>query len=98
MSRTTTLGVGGLALVLLIVVVLLLGSGGEEDTSSSASSPAPSGEVDPPSASPPESGDLGALPPGFVDCMAEQGYEITSSADIHSAPPSVLQTCFGAGH
>jgi hypothetical protein len=30
--------------------------------------------------------------------MAEQGYEITSSADIHSAPPDVLQACFGASH
>ena len=49
-------------------------------------------------ATPPPSGDLGALPPGFVECMAEQGYEIKSSADIHSAPPEVLQGCFGAAH
>jgi len=38
------------------------------------------------------------LPPGFVECMADQGHEIESSADIHSAPPEVLQTCFGASH
>ena len=98
MSRATTLGAAALALVLLVVVVLLVSTGGEEDSSPSASSPAPSEELDSPSASPPPSGDLGALPPGFVECMSEQGYEITSTADIHSAPPSVLQTCFGAGH
>ena len=98
MSRTTAVGAGALTLVLLIVVVMLLSSGGEEDSGPSASSPAPSEELETPSASPPQSGDLGALPPGFVECMSEQGYEITSSADIHSAPPSVLQTCFGASH
>ena len=95
MSRTTMLGAGALSLVLLIVVVLLLSSGGEEDPAPAASSPAPSAEPEAPSSDPPPSGDLGALPPGFVECMAEQGYEITSPSDIHSAPPQVLQSCFG---
>jgi hypothetical protein len=30
--------------------------------------------------------------------MAQQGYVIRSEADIHSAPPGVLQACFGAAH
>jgi hypothetical protein len=27
--------------------------------------------------------------------MAARGYEISSQADIHAAPPQVLQACFG---
>jgi hypothetical protein len=40
----------------------------------------------------------GDLPPEFVTCMAANGFEITSSAEIHSAPPQVLQECFGSNH
>jgi hypothetical protein len=39
-----------------------------------------------------------SLPPEFVKCMAERGYEIESSADIHSAPAKVVQACFEAAH
>jgi hypothetical protein len=39
-----------------------------------------------------------ALPPEFVKCMAERGYQIESSADIHSAPANVVQACFEAAH
>ena len=98
MRRATTLGAAALALILLVIVVLLASSGGDEDTSPSPSAPAPSSDLEGPSESPAPSGDLGALPPAFVECMAEQGYEITSSADIHSAPQPVLQSCFGASH
>jgi hypothetical protein len=30
--------------------------------------------------------------------MADRGFEVESSADIHSAPPDVLQACFGSLH
>jgi hypothetical protein len=43
-------------------------------------------------------GDPRQLPPEFIRCMAEQGYEVKSSEDIHSAPPQVLQACFGSIH
>jgi hypothetical protein len=39
-----------------------------------------------------------SLPPEFVKCMADRGYEIESSADIHSAPPKVVQACFESVH
>jgi len=34
----------------------------------------------------------------FVKCMADRGYEIASPADVHAAPPQVLQTCFQSLH
>jgi hypothetical protein len=40
----------------------------------------------------------GALPPEFLECMADQGFEVSSADDIHSAPPQVVQECFGALH
>jgi hypothetical protein len=51
----------------------------------------PSGGAAPPS-------DPGQLPPEFLECMAERGYQVKSSADIHSAPPQVHQACFGSIH
>jgi hypothetical protein len=95
MSRTLALGAGVAVLALVVVAVLLLGSGGEDGSGSDA---APPEAVEAPETTTPPSSDLGALPPGFAECMAEQGYEIASQADIHSAPPEVLQACFGAAH
>jgi hypothetical protein len=85
------------ALVLaLTALALTLGACGGDDDEATTMSTAPSAGA--PSGGTRPSGDLGALPPGFVECMRQQGYEITSSADIHSAPPEVLQACFGATH
>lgn len=39
-----------------------------------------------------------ALPPAFVECMAGQGLDIRSLADMHSAPPQALQACIGSLH
>jgi hypothetical protein len=39
-----------------------------------------------------------ALPPEFLDCMADQGYELSPTDDIHAAPPETLQTCFESLH
>jgi hypothetical protein len=84
------------ALVALVVVIALVLSGGGGGGEGTTTTPAPSVEAPGGGATPPS--DLGALPPGFVECMAQQGYDIDSSADIHSAPPEVLQGCFGASH
>lgn len=39
-----------------------------------------------------------ALPPEFLQCMADNGYDVEQGADIHSAPMELLQRCFGALH
>jgi hypothetical protein len=82
-------------LALTALALTVAACGGDDDEATSTST-APSAGA--PSGGTPPSGDLGALPPGFVECMRQQGYEITSPADIHTAPPEVLQTCFGASH
>jgi hypothetical protein len=87
MRRLVTIGavVGGL---------VLSGCGGGDDEEATTS-PAPS---ETPAESAPPSGSPGALPPAFVACMADQGYEVSSPDDIHAAPTQVLQACFGSLH
>jgi hypothetical protein len=80
-----------LALALTALALTLAACGGDDDEATTT-------PTAPPASGTPPSGDLGDLPPGFVECMRQQGYEISSSADIHSAPPEVLQACFGAAH
>jgi hypothetical protein len=84
----------GMALVAIVATVAagiaLTGGDDEARTTNPSSSEAPSGEPAPPTP--------GGLPPEFVACMAEQGFEIESQADVHSAPPQVLQACFGSFH
>jgi hypothetical protein len=41
---------------------------------------------------------VSALPPEFLKCMADNGYDVEKDADIHSAPMELLQECFGALH
>ena len=84
-----------LPLALTALALTLAGCDGGDDDATTTSPAPPAGA---PNGGTPPSGDLRALPPGFVECMRQQGYEITSPADIHSAPPDVLQTCFGAAH
>jgi hypothetical protein len=85
------------ALVVLVAIVLggLALAGGGNDT---AENPAPRDAVEVPTetATPPSG--AGGLPPQFVQCMADQGYAIESADDIHTAPPQVLQACFGSLH
>jgi hypothetical protein len=76
-----------------VAIALALSACGGGDDEETSTSPAPA--VDAPSDGTAPPGGLDALPPGFAECMAEQGYEIESSADIHSAPPEALQQCFG---
>ncbi len=40
----------------------------------------------------------GALPEELLECFADKGYDIESSAEIHSAPPQVVQACFESLH
>jgi hypothetical protein len=88
MMRARTLVVLMLALVAVVLALGACGGGDDEETTTSpAPTESPSGSPAPPS--------VGELPPEFVECMADQGYEIESSADVHSAPPQVLQQCFG---
>jgi hypothetical protein len=82
-----------LALLSLVLLLAACGDDGDEDTTTTTTTPA----AQAPSAEPPPGGVEG-LPPEFVECMAEQGYTVESSADIHSAPPGVLQSCFGSAH
>lgn len=90
MRRPPALIPVALALVVLTLILAACGSDDEETTTTRAPSAAPSRSATPPN--------LGALPEEFVDCMAEEGFEVQSPADIHSAPPQVLQACFGSIH
>jgi ABC-type glycerol-3-phosphate transport system substrate-binding protein len=82
------------AIAAALVVALMLAACGGGDDEEATTSPAPSGTPSegPAPASP------GALPPEFVQCMAEQGFPIESPSEVHSAPQQVLQACFGALH
>ncbi len=85
-------------IVVAVALGLLVGAcGGDDDgdddtRTSPPASQTPFGGGGPPPTSP------SRLPPEFVKCMKDRGYEIKSSDDIHSAPPQVLQACFGALH
>jgi hypothetical protein len=85
-----------LALVVLVAIVLggIAVAGGDDET---VNPPARDGVPAPTEATPTPS-DPSALPPQFVRCMADQGFEVNSPDDIHVAPPQVLQTCFGSLH
>jgi len=88
MKRLVTIGA-------VVVGLALSGCTGDDEEKATTSPPppveAPSGGATPPS-------DPGALPPEFIKCMTDQGYEVESSADIHTAPQQVLQRCFGSLH
>ena len=91
MRRPRALIALALALVALALLLAACGGGDDEDgTTSPAPTEAPSGGATPPSP--------GALPPELVECFADQGFEIESQTEIHSAPPEVVQACFGALH
>lgn len=79
-----------------VMIGLVLSSCGGDDEKAIAT-PAPRDTVETPSESAPPPSAAGALPLEFLECMADQGFDISSS-DIHSAPPQVLQACFGSLH
>jgi hypothetical protein len=77
------------ATALLVIGIAAAGCGGDDNATAE-----PPAESATPSSTP----SVGGLPPEFVACMADQGYAIESAEDVHSAPQSVLQVCFGSLH
>jgi hypothetical protein len=97
-KRPRTLIAASATLIVLAAIVLgglALAGSGDDDTTEN---PAPRDAIEAPTetATPPSG--AGGLPPQFVQCMADQGYAIESPDDIHTAPPQVLQACFGSLH
>jgi hypothetical protein len=85
--------------VALAALALLLAAcdGGDDDENKEATTPAseaPRGDGGASTTSPSPS----ALPPQLLECFAERGYAIESPTQIHSAPPEVVQECFGRLH
>jgi hypothetical protein len=88
-----------LALALVAAVLVLAACGGDEKeaTPNPVPSEAPSGGATPP-------GVAGQLPPGFAECLADQGVEIEPDADINeifhggAVPPQVVEACFESLH
>ena len=84
--------------VIVLVAVVLAGvaiAGGDDETTD----PPPRNGVEVPAeTTTPSPGNPSSLPPTFVRCMADQGYDVDSPDDIHAAPPQVLETCFGTVH
>lgn len=83
----------GAFLAVALALVALAGCSGDDDkeaTTNPAPSEAPSGDATPPSPS--------GLPPELLECFADKGFDVRSPTEIHSAPPQVVQECFGALH
>ena len=80
------------ALVVVLGVLLAACGGGDDEDPATTTAPAaaPGGGATSPSP--------GALPPELVECFADQGYDLESPTEIHSAPQQVVQECFGALH
>ncbi len=82
----------------LVALARAAWGGGDEEEDKKATPP--------PSESPSGGGGGGAtapstppqLPPELVKCYEKRGYKVESPADIHSAPPQVVQECFAALH
>jgi hypothetical protein len=84
-----------LALAAVVLALVLASCGGEDDeettTTTPAASGAPSGGAAPPT--------LEALPPGFVECLADQGVDIESVTDVSAVVHSPEgDRCFDALH
>ena len=93
-GRIAVLAVAIAVTLTALAVVTAAGGGDDGDKAtkpdSSVEAPRDDGPREP---EPPPPG-LEGLPPGFVECMAAQGFDVRSQADIHAAPPQVLQLCF----
>jgi hypothetical protein len=83
-----------LALLALALIPGACGGDNNDDDEGTATTPAPTQRPDS-GATPPSPG---ALPPELLECFADKGYDVESPAEIHSAPPQVVQECFAALH
>jgi hypothetical protein len=91
-KRPGTVIAAVLALIAIVVGgMALVGGDGENTSTNPASNESATDNAPPPSAP-------GGLPPQFVECMAQQGYDIDSLDEMHSAPPQALQACVGSLH
>jgi hypothetical protein len=86
MKRRATIGA-------VVIALALSGCGG--DNEGATSPPAPSVSPEAPAETTPNPN---ALPPAFLECLADRGYELLPTDDIHAAPPEILQTCFESLH
>jgi hypothetical protein len=90
-------GLSALALALTALTLLLAACAGGDDEENQANPPASEAPLgDGGGSTTPQS--PGALPPELLECFADKGYEIDSPTRIHSAPPQVVEECFGALH
>jgi hypothetical protein len=95
MKRPRAVILLALALVAVALMLAACGGDGEAEGEDATATPAAS---EAPSESPSPSNAPGSLPPEFLTCVADRGYEIQSPNEIHSIPPEVLQACFGSLH
>jgi hypothetical protein len=89
MKRHLTIGA-------MVIGLVLSSCGGDGEQATTG--PAPSDTTETPTESAPAPSAPSGLPPEFLKCMADQGYDVEQPDDIHSAPPQVLQACFGSLH
>jgi hypothetical protein len=76
------------AIAAVVLGLALSSCGGDDEPETARPAPTPGETAPAPS----------GLPPEFLECMAEQGYDVDQGADIHSAPMELLQRCFGSLH
>jgi hypothetical protein len=101
-DRRTVISVAvALLAVIAIVVVGIAIAGGGGDDGESSTTPAPAAAPSDGAAPP---GVASQLPPGFAECLADQGVDIPEGADLNelfhggAVPPEVLNACFGRLH
>jgi hypothetical protein len=99
-KRPRTVVAVALALVVLAAIIvggIALAGGGDDEGKKEATAPASEAPLDGGGGDTAPPGP-GALPPALLECFADKGYAIQSPAELHSAPPQVVQECFGALH
>jgi hypothetical protein len=84
-----------LSLAVVALSLALAACGGSDNDETTTTSPAPSAA--PSEASPDPN--VSALPPGFVECMADQGIDLEAEPDLSAAIHSPEgDRCFGELH
>jgi hypothetical protein len=101
-DRRTAISVAAaLVAVIAIVIAGIAVAGGGGDDGESSTSPAPAATPSDGAAPP---GVASQLPPGFAQCLADQGVDIPEGADLNeifhggAVPPEVVNQCFERLH